>query len=81
MTLIRQGLPNNDMDELIKLLPPEKVLYATAGWLLIQNLGRIFHAWKAEGGWRGIRNALIFGTNTPSAKETQAIDTANEKTN
>lgn len=62
------------MDELMKLLPPKYVIYATAGWLLVQNLGRAWHGWTNAGGWRGIRNALIFGTNTPGPLRTVQPD-------
>jgi len=50
---------------LLNLLPEK-----ARGWALIAiaafpYLTRAWHGWKNEGGWRGVRDAILFGTNTP----------------
>lgn len=53
------------MQDLIKLLSPEHVTYATAVYVLCQSLGRVYAAIVKGGGLKGIWSGLIFGTNTP----------------
>lgn len=58
----------SEIDALVNHLPTKYLATATFIWVLIQSLGRAWHGWKAEGGWRGIRDAWLFGTNTPNEK-------------
>ena len=67
------------MDPIISSLPAKYVTLATVAWVLIQTAGRAWHAWTNNGGWRGIKNGLLFGTNVENPKETAAIETAQQQ--
>ena len=51
--------------EVLNAIPPKYLVYATAGWVLFQSLGRIWHAIASGGGIIAIWRGLIYGTNTP----------------
>jgi hypothetical protein len=58
--------------EIAALFTQKALLWATAGWLLLQNLGRIYHAIASGGGLVSIWHGVIFGTNVPTQKEASA---------
>lgn len=53
------------MDEIVKYLPAKYVAPATLAFLLVTQVGRVYHAVAAGTGLRGIWNGLIYGTNAP----------------
>ena len=69
--------------QIAALFSAHTLTWLTAGWLLIQAIGRSWHAIKSNGagawdaitsrgGLHGIWNALIFGTNIPTVKQVVA---------
>ena len=55
--------------ELSALFTERTLVYATAGWLLITNLGRLLSAIRKGGGLISIWRGLIYGENTPKNKD------------
>ena len=51
--------------EIAGLFTEKTLVWATAGWLLIQNLGRAYQAIRNGGGLVSIWRGLVYGTNTP----------------
>lgn len=51
--------------EIAGLFTERHLVYATAAWLMIQNVGRIYHAIRSGGGLRGIWRGLVYGANVP----------------
>ena len=49
----------------INVLPASWQGWATMALVLVPLLGRAWHAWTANGGAKGIWNAVVFGTNVP----------------
>lgn len=49
----------------ISVLPASWQGWATLALVLVPLLGRAWHAWTANGGAKGIWNAVVFGTNVP----------------
>jgi hypothetical protein len=60
--------------DIVNAIPPKWLVYATAGWLLLQNVGRIFQAIRGGGGLLGIWNGLIYGTNENTPAQTKTLD-------
>lgn len=51
--------------EIAGLLTEHTLVYATAAWVLLQNIGRIYQAIQSGGGLLGIWRGLVFGANVP----------------
>lgn len=60
--------------EISNAIPSKWLVYATAGWLLLQNVGRIVQAIRGGGGLVGIWNGLMYGTNENTPAQTKSLD-------
>lgn len=49
----------------LKVVPFKWLLLLAALIFIVPYAGRAWHAWQADGGWKGIFNSVLFGTNTP----------------
>lgn len=72
---------NDLIEQLNGILPARTVTYVILAWVLMQAIGRAYHAVAYHGGglmtmWR----ALIFGTNTPHVDEPAPDGPPKEKT-
>ena len=62
------------MQNLLAQIPPElaalftqkALVWATASWLLLQNVGRIYWAIRNGGGLLSIWRGLVYGANAPA---------------
>lgn len=63
----------------IDLLPAKLQGPALLAVILGPYLTRAWHAWTNGGGWTGIRNAILFGTNVPKTPPAPPTPAAAEK--
>lgn len=60
------GIPTAVLD----LIPLKYILWIAALVWALPYLGRAWHAYKTDGGFKGIWSSIVFGTNTPSTTTT-----------
>jgi len=51
--------------EILSAIPSRWLVWATAGWVLLQSGGRVYHAIASGGGFVTIWHGLLYGTNSP----------------
>lgn len=67
---IETGIPIG----VLKVVPLKWLLLLAALVFIVPYAGRAWHAWQADGGWKGMVNGVIFGVNTPK----QIVQTSGE---